>query len=629
MDQALSLQAHLNAPIRKATRSELVQCQVGIFICVSTLVLAIVFMVADVFWQDGSFGSVLGIPSWQVANYVLNAFFSVLGVLIARNIASLYRSTQRWLLAPMPGRPGRIPATGLAAPEYSSRYFLSLLRDKRRLPLVITVILVSPSFSAVVLFLLDFKLRTYSYTTANYALPINSILPSADPNSTFPFGAWGAQATDEWSSLSSLVLSTTLASLAPTVPLDTCLYGFTCIMPLYPNDPVGNLDIIQFSGTTFNGLSSYGFSATVNGYWGFSVSSGNSQPFALSSTQRIQRRAFGQSSDFVCQPLQYTNISAPIILPGTESTSALTRHDIFTDGPCFSRNSTFVMDQADLSARFDVQACNSDSELQLQFVVFQPQSSIEAYSCSSTVAEGYAWGVQTSPNIVTVSPLSDGVEVLPASTLRQYTDNLNVYFGLASYPLSNATTQASAGFTRLQGDWASVPRYNWPSPPRGNVPAQDAGGQLPFRFDSRNFTAAYANALVAGLGTFFTTGMFYSVDLGDSPDVYDIVEKQVVQLGAPVAAGVPLLSVIVVLLLAHGALWWLCRQELLALNIADGVEMLMKVEVRDQGMPKVAELCMSAETSEIELVSSLPLLYRRAGGEGRSGGNGKERDNEI
>lgn len=583
-------------------------------------------MTVDLSWADTAFSSVLGVPSWQVANYVLNGLFAVLGILVAKNVVSLYHCTQRWLLVSKPGRPGRVSTTGLAAPKYNIPYLRSLFRDRKQLLLAAMVVFIAPSFSAISLLLLDFKLRDYSYTVTGVALDIANTLPSAADNTWLP--PWRTNPADEWSSLSSLVLSTTLASLAHTLPIGICLYGFSCTIPS-PTDTIGRLNIIQFAGTTFMGTSTYGYSATINGYWGYSIPGPGHQPFALASIRSVERRAYGQSSNFACEPLHFTNVSTPVTVTGAqivEPGPALMRHDIFTDGPCFTRNSTFLVEEADQAARFDVQACRTNTELQLQFVVVQPQGGVEAYNCSSAVMEGYARGVQTSSNVVSVSPPSESVTPLPASVLRQYADNLNVYFGLSSYPLSNNTVQVPAGSSRVQGDWASALRYNWPI----RYPTQEDRPPV-YTFDGRNFTAAYANALVTSLGTFFATGLFDSdTELVDGVhDIHDLVEKQVVRLGAPVVVGAPFLSVIVILLFAHVALFWLCRQELLALDIGDGVEMLLKVGVRDQAMPKVAELCAPAYDSDVELVSSLPLLHRRNVGGGDIDGNGKGMDASV
>ena len=594
--QSLHLQSLPLSPTRQGSRWEIIQCAAGISACLLVIIPAITFMSVDVFWHDTDFGTFLGVATWQIVNYVLNGLFTILGILVSSNVASLFGTVQRWFLT---RQSGQIPVIALRTPSGATAYNLVRLRLHAPLILISIIAVLSPLFSAVSVFLVDLKQTSHTIIVPMVSQNITKSLDLG--NST----ALSLTGEEEWLALSTLVLFTTVASLLdkPLTPSDNytfdCLPGFTC------HSPNEALNLIQWSGTVFSGNTTYGFGAPPPVYWG-----GTPDPplvdyvdhvsakLTTATTTRVQRVTYAQSSDFVCKPIPFDNVSVPIGVPAMDDNwkpgeaPTLTQYGIFTEGPCFTRNSTFIIGDSDLLPYFDVQACHTDSELQIQFVVQSRSSShavgqeakysVEAYSCASSILEGLSTGVETSPGAITVSPPGPGASPIPNTTLAQYTAFLNSYFGFAQ------SKNFNIGSSRPQGGWAFVPRYNW------GVNGVNGNHQ----WEGATFLAAYANALVSSLGTFFASSQ--TIEPGSSPETYDTLQKQVIQLGAPVAVGVPLLLLVIVLLLSHLVLLWLYRQELIALDTGDVVDMLLKVDVRGTTKQQnLAELCADDDNSDV------------------------------
>lgn len=572
------------------------ECMTGIAVCTTVIILSVVFMTVDVFWTDTAFGTVLGVATWQVVNYVLNGVFTVLGLLIARNVLSLYRSLQRWLLVRQPGRPGEIPTAALLGPTYATPYIL--LRLKLQSPLILASIIAIfvPAFSTIAVFLVDFKQTSHSLVIGNVSSPIATLLA--------PWSTGLTEISIGFAPLSSLVLPSTLAQL-PSNSSSFAPAG-SCVGALAGCAGDSSLvNIIQFGGNSFSGSSTYGFGAFPQEYW-----STNATGFYLAwepwwldrrltsaTSLKVARVGFAQSSNFTCKAIPANSSETPFGTPpsddGWQTPHPVSQYVINSDGPCFgARNTTFIIGDDDYDGRFDIQACHTDTEIQFQMVAFFPRiignasnpNYVEAYSCSSAVVEGLSKSVQLSPNVITAAPPSDPTPV-SADTLQRYVEYFNWYFDLPGWgnPQIGSNDGDSettiVGTSRSQGDFTSVLRFNW------GLDYQ--GGPGPYMWPGRQFLSAYGNALVSSLGTYFASSptIFYP-----DPRTYDVIDKQVLQLGAPAAIGGPLLSVIVLLFLAHIALYWLCKQELLAVDTGDGVEMLTKVEVRDGSKVMVAEL---------------------------------------
>ena len=602
--QTLRLRSLPHALTRKGSRREILQCVAGILLYLLVTTSAIVFMAVDIFWPDTAFGTVLGVATWQILNYILNGVFTVIGVLVANNTVALFTSTQRWLLT---SKSRRISAFALSEPGYATSYMLTRYRFDTPLVLISIVVILAPAFSAVALFLVDLKQSSREFTVPGISWNISSSLPGPDHQ-----GASASSLSTQWTVLSALVLSSTAAALiGQTNGSVQCPAGFPC------QNANGRVNVVEYAGVIFSGNSTYGFPVIPQEYWDTSAATfydNVSSKLSAATTVQVRRTAYTQYSDFVCQALPFARFSAPIGRPKVDDlhppdfagTPAIMQYWVHTDGPCFSRNSTFLVGDIDADdlPRFDIQACYTDTELQIQLVVQNdPYLTYlgdgnttflyvtQAYSCSSPIYEGISSGIQR-PGSLSVSPpdRSTGATRVSNDTLRQYAGNLNSYFGLPSWlgwvgPSPPPTT--GIGPARSQGDWASVLSYNW-----GN--AGDAS-----RYDNLTFVAAYANALVSSLGTYYSSSLAISSEGDGLPETYDVIEKQVVKLGAPPAAGVPLLTLVLLLLLAHLALFWLYRQELLALDTRDVVDMLLRVEVQGVERPKLAEL-YATDSGDVE-----------------------------
>lgn len=591
MTRTLYLKSLSSAPTRKATPQELWSCIVGILVCTTVLVLGVVFMTVDVFWADTWFGTVFGVATWQIVNYVLNGVFTIVGILVGANALFLYRSLQRWLLVAEPGRPGGIPSVALSSPSYDTLFRLICQRPNIVLIISGIVTLFVPAFPTVSTFLLDFKQTSRSLSIRGVSSSIQSLLNSSSTDLPENIGL---------APLSALVLPSTLAQVPSNrssfTPAGSCLGAFTGCA-----GDSSLVNIIQFGGTSFAGASSYGLGAFPQQYW-----STNATEFFLNSLAhpelvdrrlitatplKVQRVAFAQSSNFTCQTIPANSSETPIGTPssddGVNDPLPVSQFVVQSKGPCFGgRNSTFIIGDADHDARFDIQACHSGAELQLQVVIFFPRivqstnstinpSYVEAYACSSPVLDGLSRGVQLSPNLISASPPTNATPVSDA-TLSRFVDYLNWYFELPGWgnpqvPGNDGGPGANlVGTSRTQGDFTSVLRFNWVLGSSGNT--------RPYTWSGMQYLPAYGNALVSSLGTYLSSSFMLSY-----PDsrTYDTIEKQVIQLGSPAAIGGPLLSVVALLLCAQIALFWLCRQELLAMDTGDAVEMLRKVEVRE------------------------------------------------
>ena len=611
---------------RRATRGELYQCGAGLVTCLAILVVSTVFMAADVVFPDTTFGSVLGFQTWQMVNYVMNALFAILAILISSNILSLYTAVQRFLLRPTSRSRGQIPAVALKKPGVAAAYNLFALRSDPSLAVVCLLAALVPILSAVSTFLLDFKLTTRNMTVCSTATNITTLFDNID--SMFAEDHMNGTAMGEWAAFSALILSTTVVNIPGPIaylPHDFLVYAE------HPFSGTGIVDgaSIEFAGTMFDGLSSYGFSSIPGWLWGSArISSDGGGAFSSAearmfsaTTLQVMRLAPGQSTNFTCDTLPFTNFSTPVLVSPSGSAGAPSAvpstflYSVSTDGPCFTRNSTFVIGAAhgtSPSAQFDIQACHTDSDLQIQFVVVNLGSgdpttnyTVEAYNCSSQIFEVPVYGIQTSYSDMTMLPSSEegNTATVSSSDLQRYAAHLNTYFGLATYPISNDTVPEISGSARSQGDWTSVLRHSWIPSPHG-----------PTYWPSHEFVNAYADALVPSLGTYLATMYMNDIAasslwLSDHCAVYDTLEKQVLKLGTPAKAGAPLLIIILALLLAHVALLWLYTKELPMLQTDDSMEMLLKVNMRGYGEEKVAELVPEGESeSEMRGLSEVRLL---------------------
>ena len=627
---------------RRATRAEFGQCGAGLLTCLAILVISTVFMAVDVVFPDTTFGSVLGFQTWQMVNYVMNALFAILAILISSNILSLYTAVQRFLLRPTSRSRGQIPAVALRKPGVAAAYTLFTFRSHSSLAVVCLLAALVPVLSAVSTFLLDFKLTTHSITVCSTATNITTLLDNID--SMLAEHQMNGTAMGEWTAFSALILSTTAANVPSLGPTPYFPHDFL-MSPTHPISDTGTLGAVgasmEFAGTSFHGMSTYGFSSVsrflweLDGPFGGAVSSIEAR-LSAATTLQVTRLAPGQSTMFTCNALPFTNFSTPVFASLSGSASSLSEvpsmflHSVNTDGPCFTRNSTFVMGIGDTPgsplAQFDIQACHTDSDLQIQFVVVNlgtgdPMTNytVEAYNCSSQIFEGPVYGAQTSYSDMTMFPSSEEEHMVTGRDLQRYATHLNIYFGLATYPISNDTVSVTASSARLQGDWTSVLRHNW-------IPSAHG----PTYWPSHDFVKAYADALVPSLGTYLAT--MYSISLGAHslwlPDYcagFDTLAKQVLKLGAPAKAGAPLLIIILALLLAHAVLLWLYTKELPVLQTDDSMEMLLKVDMRGYGEEKVAELVPEGESeSGMRRLSEVTLLSDGGEGEDAKGSASSE-----
>lgn len=618
MEKKLYLRSFPDPPTRRATLFEFVLCITGLLACFALAVISLTFMAVDFVFPDTSFRSVLDFKTWQLVNYTLNALFTGIGVVISRNMLSLYTAVQRSLLISASRCQGKIPAVALTTPGLVTAY--RLRRSRVDYPLVLTSLVTAlvPVLSATSTFLVDFKLTTQNITKCTTGQNISAQFDSID--SLFADYQMNGTAMGEWAALSALVQSSTVARIrgttSPFFPHDFLTYDPDAL------SSDGDSISIQFSGTTFIGNSTYGFHTVRHLWWSGATVDPDVGPVVTellpATTLRAERTAPGQSTAFTCDELPFTNFSGHIAMPPSanpatsNATPAMVQYSVFTQGPCFSRTSTFVVGTApNVSplAHFDIQTCHTDSELQLQFVAVSPGSgdpatnyTVDAYSCSSAVLEGRTRGEQPTPSDIHVFPPTEELHAVSSSALSRYAAHLNVYFGLATYPLSDSPIPTAVGTGRSQGAWTSTLRHNWERTPAGAT-----------YWPGQQFLEAYADALVANIGTYLATlnsaaQPLAALSTGGPCESFHTIEKQVLRLGAPVKAGAPLLVVVAVILLAHGALLWLYTQKLPELQTDQSVDMLLKVETRELADMKAAVAALCSE-DDAETVPLLALPY--------------------